>query len=78
MKRFTLATVLACVLSLPALAGAIPCDYTPPPPPPEEIQAATSDIPSGGLTGAIPSDGFTQHAGDVMLDGFLAVFGWLT
>jgi hypothetical protein len=80
MKRFTIAIVLACVFSVPALAGAIPCDYTPPPPPPppEELQASPGEIPTGGVTGAIPSDGFTQQAEDAMVDGLLAVVGWLT
>lgn len=80
MKRFMMASVLACLLSVPALAGAIPCDYTPPPPPPppEGLQASPGDIPTGGVTGEIPTGGFTQQAEGTMLDGFLAVVGWLT
>lgn len=80
MKRFTIATVLACILSIPALGGAIPCDFAPPPPPPppEGLQASPGEISTSGLTGAIPSDGFTQQAEDAMLSGFLTVVGWLT
>lgn len=78
MKRFTMAMALACALSVSALAGQIPCDVIPPPPPPEGIQASTGDIPTAGVTGAIPCDGLAQQAEDSLLGGFIAVVGWLT
>lgn len=82
MKRFTMALALACLLSVSALAGEIPCDFTPPPPPPGESQSSGSttpgDIPTGGVAGAIPCDGLAQQAEDALLGGFLAVVGWLT
>lgn len=83
MKRFTMATVLACILSVSAMAGAIPCDFAPPPPPPPPGESLTSttfpgEIPTGGVTGQIPSDGFAQQAEDAAVAGFLTVLGWLT
>lgn len=78
MKRFTMAMGLVCILSVSALAGQIPCDFTPPPPPPQGIQASPGDIPTGGLTGEIPCDGLAQQAENALLGGFLAVVGWLT
>jgi hypothetical protein len=80
MKRFAMATVLAGILSVSAFAGNIPCDYTPPPPPPppEGIQASPGEMPTSGVTGAIPCDGLAQQAEDLMLNGFLTVVGWLT
>jgi hypothetical protein len=82
MKRFTMATVLACILSVSALAGDIPCDATPPPPPPPGNSQTTTtspgEIPTAGVTGEIPTSGFTQQAEDALLGGFLAVIGWLT
>lgn len=80
MKRFTMAIALACLLSVSAQAGFIPCDYTPPPPPPppEGLQASPGEIPTSGVTGAILCDGLAQQAEDAMLNGFLAVVGWLT
>jgi hypothetical protein len=81
MKRLLIATSLACVLFCPAFAGEIPTGgFTPPPPPdPPEMTRTTSpgDIPTVGVTGEIPSGGFAQQAEDAMLDGFLAVVGWL-
>ena len=80
MKRFTMATVLACVLTVPALAGDIPCDYTPPPPPPppQGLQVSPGEIPIAGVTGAIPCDGLAEQAEGVLVGGFLTVVGWLT
>lgn len=80
MKRFIMALALASLLSVSAFAGQIPCDYTPPPPPPppQGLQASAGEISTDGVTGAIPCDVFGQQAEDVLLDGFLAVVGWLT
>jgi hypothetical protein len=77
MKRFTMATVLACLLSVSAMAGNIPCDFAPPPPPPEGIQSSSGDIPTGGVAGQIPCDGLAQQTQNALLDGFFAVVGWL-
>lgn len=80
MKRFTLASALACLLSVPALAGQIPFDYAPPPPPPDPpaatIATSPGDIPSGGVTRQIPCD-IAQQAEGAAYAGFLAVVGWL-
>jgi hypothetical protein len=80
MKRITMAMGLVCVLSVSALAGNIPCDFTPPPPPLPEMTSTTSpgEIPTSGLTGAIPCDGLAQQAEGALLGGFLTVVGWLT
>lgn len=78
MKRFTMAAVLVCIVSVSAMAGNIPCDFVPPPPPPEGVQAAPSDIPTGGVTVQIPCADLVQQAEDALLGGFLTVVGWLT
>jgi hypothetical protein len=62
MKRFVMASVLACVLSGTALAGLIPSTgiVSPPPPPPDET-ATLGDIPSTGFTspGEMPTCGLS-------------------
>jgi hypothetical protein len=81
MKRFAMVTVLACILSVSALAGDIPCDFVPPPPPNPPAMTSTTapgDIPTAGVTGAIPCDGLAQQAEDAAVAGFLTVLGWLT
>jgi hypothetical protein len=80
MKRFTMATVLFCMLSVSAMAGAIPCDFIPPPPDPPAITSTTSpgEIPTAGVAGQIPCDGLAQQAEDAAVAGFLTVLGWLT
>lgn len=78
MKRFTMAIALTGILSVSALGGAIPWDYTPPPPPPDPppglVANSPGDIPS--VLGEIPCD-LTQQAENAAYGGFLAVFGWL-
>lgn len=80
MKRFTMATVLACILSVSAMAGAIPCDLTSPEPDTTQTTSTTTpgEIPTAGVTGEIPSGGIARQAEEALLDGFLAVVGWLT
>lgn len=76
MKRFTLALALACLLSVPTLAGQIPWDYTPPPPPPPDGMVANSpgDIPS--VPGDIPGD-LTQQAENAAYEGLIVLVTWL-
>jgi hypothetical protein len=77
MKRLTLALTLACLLSVPALAGQIPWDYTPPPPPdppPGMVADAPGDISS--VPGQIPCD-LMQQAESAAYAGLVAVVGWL-
>lgn len=81
MKRFLLALALAWVLSGQVLAGDIPSGGIVSPPPGESQTSSTTspgEIPTGGVAGDIPCDGFAQQAEDVLLGGFLAVVGWLT
>lgn len=79
MKRFTMAIGLACILSVSALAGDIPCDLTSPQPDTTQTTSTMpGDIPTGGVTGDIPTAGFAQQTEDALLGGFLAVVGWLT
>jgi hypothetical protein len=77
MKRFTLALALVCLLSVPALAGQIPFDYTPPPPPPPPpgmVASSPGDIPP--IPSDIPFD-LTQQAENAAYAGLVAVVGWL-
>jgi hypothetical protein len=77
MKRLTLALTLACLLSVPALAGQIPWDYAPPPPPPPPpgmVANSPGEIPS--VAGDIPCD-LTQQAENAAYAGLVAVVGWL-
>lgn len=78
MRRFTMAIALTGILSVSALAGDIPFDYTPPPPPPPPppgmVATSPGDIPS--LPGEIPCD-LTQQAENAAYAGFLTVVGWL-
>jgi len=81
MKRFTMATVLACILSVSAMAGEIPCDVIPPPPPAPPAMTSTTtpgEFPTGGVAGQIPCDVLAQQAEDAAVAGFLTVLGWLT
>ena len=64
MKRFALAMSFACLFSISALAGQIPCDVA-------------SPTPESTAPGEIPSTGLTQ-ADEAFVAGFLAVFGFLS
>lgn len=72
MKRFFVVIAVVCLLSVPALAGEIPTMGAPQPAQttatdPGEIPTAgvptpstePGDIPSGGFTGDIPTDGLS-------------------
>ncbi|HYJ84811.1 MAG TPA: hypothetical protein VEW46_01985 [Pyrinomonadaceae bacterium] len=78
MRRFTMAIALTGILSVSALAGDIPFDYTPPPPPPPPppgmVANSPGEIPS--VPGEIPCD-LTQQAESAAYTGLLAVVGWL-
>jgi hypothetical protein len=50
MKRFLVASVLACVLSSTALAGLIPSTGIAPPQPPENTQTSPGIVPSSDAT----------------------------
>ncbi|MEK6283206.1 MAG: hypothetical protein AABN95_22855 [Acidobacteriota bacterium] len=77
MKRLTMAIALACLLSVSALAGQIPCDLTSPGPDAPTSTTSPGDTPTSGVAGDIPCDGFAQQAEDAAFAGFLAVVGWL-
>lgn len=77
MKRFSLAMALVFTLSVPALGGAIPCDYAPPPPPdppPGMVARSPGDFPP--MPGEIPCD-LTQQAENAAYAGLVAFVGWL-
>jgi len=77
MRRFTLAIALTGLLSVSAMAGDIPFDYTPPPPPPPPpgmVANSPEGIPS--VIGDIPFD-LTQQAENAAYAGLVAVVGWL-
>ena len=64
MRRLIAAGILACLLSVAALAGDIPTSDSPAPPPPCVGCAAISE-PSPG---DIPSDGIAEVASEGLLD----------
>lgn len=70
MKRFLMTVVLACVLSVSALAGDIPCDLHAP--------APTGTTPTTNATspGDIPC-GFAEQISEAGLSGLLTVLGLL-
>lgn len=76
MKRFSLALTLTFVLSASALAGQIPCDYTPPPPPPDPPAATIETSPGDTPPGDSPWD-IAQQAEGAAYAGLIAVVGWM-
>jgi hypothetical protein len=79
MKRFLIATVLAGLLAVPAIAGDISTSGSPAPPPSGATHTTTStslgDIPT--VPGEIPSLGTAEQISDGALSALLLVFGLL-
>lgn len=76
MKRFLVATALACVLSVSALAGELPTAGL--------TATQPGDVPTGGVsstgptemsTGDLPTGGFTDQVSDAALSALLSVLG---
>lgn len=61
MKRFLAVIALACLLSVPSLAGEIPTVGAPQPTQASsnENKNSPGDIPTGGFTGDIATDGLS-------------------
>ena len=79
MRRFLMATTLACVLSATAFAGEVPIGgYVPPPPPPPpdgitQTTSATGEMPIGGA----PSGGVVEQESDTILAGLVSILSLL-
>jgi hypothetical protein len=67
MKRFLMATAIACALSVTTLAGDIPSDGAPQPPPPQTT--------SPTLLGEIPSDGGARSLSAAAISALLTALG---
>lgn len=67
MKRFLMATAIACALSITTLAGEIPSVGAPQPPP----QQTTSPT----LLGEIPSDGGARSLSGAAISALLTALG---
>ena len=67
MKRFLMATAIACAISATTLAGDIPSDGAPTPPPPQT--SSTSSL------GEIPSDGEAITISDAALSALMTALG---
>ena len=73
MKRLLIATAMAFVLSVSALAGDIPCDAPQPPPPPPQGMTQATDATSAG---DIPC-GLAEQISEAALSGLLTTFDLL-
>ena len=78
MKRFLAAIVLACVLSVSALAGDIPTSgfASPQPPPTSETTSAPSpgDIPSDGAAQPTIGDQVIANVLGILSAGYLSIY----
>ena len=72
MKRFVMATALACVVSGSAFAGDMPTGGIAPPPPLSSTQTTTETSP-----GDIPTSGAAEQVSDAALSALLTVLGFL-
>ena len=74
MKRFFGAIALACVFSVPALAGDVPTSGVTSPAPGD---VPTSGISATGTTspGDLPTSGFAERVSEAALSALLSVLG---
>jgi hypothetical protein len=78
MKRFLVATALACVLSVSALAGELPTAGLTSTQPGELPTAGVSSSTPTQTTspGDLPTGGFAEQVSDAVLSALLSVLAW--
>jgi hypothetical protein len=79
MKRLFGAMALACVLSVPALAGDVPTAGLTSPTPGDVPTAGISSPATAGTTspGELPTGGFAEQVSDAALSALLSVLGFV-
>lgn len=77
MKRFIGAVALACVFSVPALAGDVPTGgFTSPSPGDVPTGGVSSPAPTGTTSpGDVPTSGFAEQVSEAALSALLSVLG---
>lgn len=78
MKRFIGAVALACVFSVPVLAGDVPTGgFTSPSPGDVPTGGVSSPTPTGTTSpGELPTGGFAEQVSDAVLSALLSVLAW--
>ena len=75
MKRFFGALALACVFSVPALAGDVPTSGVTSPAPGDVPTSGISAAAGTTLPGDLPTSGFVDQVSDAALFALLSVLG---